>query len=45
MALKLVVLIKGLLREGIPEKEIAPITKRPLFIEIPLEKVPNEVQK
>jgi len=36
------VLIKGLLREeGIPEKEIAPITKRPLFIEIPLEKFPN----
>jgi hypothetical protein len=36
------VLIKGLLREeGIPEKEVVSNTKRPLFIEIPLEKFPD----
>ena len=40
------VLIKGLLRaEGIPEKEVVPNTKRPLFIEIPLEKFPDERAK
>ncbi len=36
------VLIKGLLREeGIPEKEVVPNTKRPLFLEIPLDKFPD----
>ena len=40
------VLIKGVLRaEGITEKEVVPNTKRPLFIEIPLEKFPDERAK
>ncbi|MDD2331539.1 MAG: FAD-dependent oxidoreductase [Candidatus Cloacimonetes bacterium] len=36
------VLIKGLLREeGIPTTDVVPNTKRPVFIEVPLEKFPK----
>lgn len=36
------VLIKGLLREeGIPVENVVPNTKRPVFVEVPLDKFPN----
>ncbi|MDZ4121974.1 MAG: (2Fe-2S)-binding protein, partial [Candidatus Cloacimonadaceae bacterium] len=39
------VLIKGLLREeGIPTTDVVPNTKRPVFIEVPLEKFPHKEQ-
>jgi len=40
------VLIKGLLREeGIPTTDVVPNTKRPVFIEVPLEKFPDAAKE